>query len=53
MSRIRLLAVAALIVLTGGFCSLRAAEPLPPEKARPALLKLIDRPKVPAYVVAK
>lgn len=53
MSRFRPLAVAALVVLTGSFCSLRAADPLPPEKVKPALLKLLDRPKVPADVEAK
>lgn len=52
MSRFRLFAVAAL-VLVASVClrpPLVRAEPLPPEKARPALLKLLDRPKVSADV---
>ena len=40
-----------LVVLTGSLrSSLRGAESLPPEKAKAALLKLLDRPKVPADV---
>jgi len=46
------LAVALLILATGGMALpfARAAEPLPPEKAKAALLKLLDRPKVAADI---
>jgi dienelactone hydrolase len=53
MFRIRLFAVAALatcISLTGGLRPLAKAEPLPQEKAKGALLKVLDRPKVSADV---
>lgn len=45
------LALALLLVVTGGSRPpLRAADPLPPEQAKAAFLKLLDRPKVPADV---
>jgi dienelactone hydrolase len=49
MFRFALLFV-AILVLTGRASSPLRADPLPPEKAKAALLKLLDRPKVPADV---
>lgn len=50
MFRSPLLVLAALAALVAGSRSLHGAEPLPPEKAKTAFLKLLDRPKVPAGV---
>ena len=38
------------LVLSVAFAPVAVAQPLPPEKAKPALLKLLDRPKVDADV---
>jgi dienelactone hydrolase len=54
MSRVRLLFAAVLVLgasLSGGLRPpLAGADPLSPKMAKPALLKLLDRPKVPAAV---
>lgn len=48
----RALIACFLVTVPAGFGppSARAADPLPPEKAKAAFLKLLDRPKVPADV---
>jgi dienelactone hydrolase len=50
MSRFLLVAVIALVSFATQPPPARAADPLPPEKAKAALLKLLDRPKIPADV---
>ncbi len=50
MLRVSLFAVLILSLSAGLRSPLAGAEPLPPAKARVALLKLLDRPKVPADI---
>ncbi len=49
--RSRLLFLLFTLTLTSTATLARAAEPLPPEKAKTAFLKLLDRPKVDAAAV--